>query len=74
MVNDCWLPRIALIGQCLLLVVSGVLISLGHDSVITDIFCACSGGLITGHVVSKVKTAASGSASGTDATDGESTP
>lgn len=45
-VNDCWLPRLYVLGQVAVVAVCGVLIALGKDSVITDLFCAAGGGLI----------------------------
>lgn len=44
--QDCWLPRLYVLGQVALVVVCGVLIGLGRDSVITDLFCAAGGGLV----------------------------
>lgn len=50
--TDIWLPRILAVGQILLLVCSAALIALGHNSIITDLFCAGSGGLLASSVIS----------------------
>jgi hypothetical protein len=44
--DDKWLPRLHILGQVAVMCVSGLLIELGHNSTITDIFCASSGGLL----------------------------
>jgi glycopeptide antibiotics resistance protein len=44
--TDLWIPRLYVLGQMAVLVICGALIALGHNSTITDIFAACSGGLI----------------------------
>lgn len=44
--QDCWLPRLYVIAQVVVLVVCGALIGIGKDSVITDLFCAGAGGLL----------------------------
>jgi hypothetical protein len=49
--TDCWIPRITLIGQIVLLCVCGALISLGRDSIITNLFAAGSGGLLSSTIL-----------------------
>lgn len=44
--NDVWLPRLHLMAQMVLLVVCGLLIGFGHNSSVTDLFCAGAGGLL----------------------------
>ena len=46
MVTDCWLPRLYVLGQVVLVVVCGVLVALGKDTLITDLFIAAGGGLV----------------------------
>lgn len=53
MTQDCWIPRITLLSQLVLLVVCAVLIGLGHDSIITDLFCAGSGGILATGLLAK---------------------
>lgn len=54
--TDIWLPRMYLMAEVALLIVSGILICLGHDSTVTDLFCA-SGGALTAHtLVTKLRT------------------
>jgi hypothetical protein len=58
--SDVWLPRLHLLSQVVLLVVCAALIGTGHDSVITDLFCAGAGGVLattTYAVVTKGRTA-----------------
>ena len=52
MAQDCWIPRITLLSQVVLLVTCAVLIALGNDSVITDLFCAGAGATLGTHLVS----------------------
>jgi hypothetical protein len=52
--TDTWIARLYVLGEIVMFVTTGVLIALGHDSVITDLFCVAGGGL-TGHsLLSKV--------------------
>lgn len=51
---DMWIGRLTILGQVVVLLVSGTLIALGHDSVITDLFCAAGGGLLTAGVLKTV--------------------
>jgi hypothetical protein len=44
--SDLWIPRLYVLGQIAALVVTGILIALGEDSVITDVFCAAAGSLL----------------------------
>jgi hypothetical protein len=44
--TDIWLPRLHLLAQVALLVVCAALIGTGHDSTITDLFCAGAGGVL----------------------------
>lgn len=50
--QDCWIPRLTLVSQVVLLSVCAVLIALGHDSMITDLFCAGAGATLGTHVIS----------------------
>jgi len=43
---DIWLPRLHLLAQVTLLVACAALIGTGHDSTITDLFCAGAGGVL----------------------------
>lgn len=43
---DVWLPRLHLMAQVVLLMVCGALIGTGHNSIITDLFCAGAGGVL----------------------------
>ena len=51
--TDKWVPRILALGQLGLIAVCGVLIALGHNSVITDLFIAAGGSLIGSSVITK---------------------
>jgi hypothetical protein len=51
--TDIWIPRILTIGQLGLIVVCGVLIALGHNSVITDLFIAAGGSLVGSSIIGK---------------------
>jgi len=53
--NDIWIPRLYVLGQVAAMGICGVLIALGKDTVITDIFLATSGSLLGTSVASKVK-------------------
>lgn len=54
---DIWIPRILALGQLGLIVVCGVLIALGHNSTVTDLFLAAGGALVGSSVFSRfVKT------------------
>ena len=44
--TDLWIPRLHLLAQVVLLVVCAALIGTGHDSTITDLFCAGAGGVL----------------------------
>jgi hypothetical protein len=44
--DDLWLPRIHMGSQVVLLVVCAILILCGHNSTITDLFCAGAGGIL----------------------------
>ena len=44
--NDIWIPRLYVLGQVVALGVCGVLLALGKDSVITDVFLAAAGSLL----------------------------
>lgn len=44
--QDCWLPRLYVIGQMLIVGVCGALLALGRDSLITDLFLAASGSIL----------------------------
>lgn len=44
--EDKWLPRLHILSQVAIICVCGALIGTGHDSVITEIFCAGAGGLL----------------------------
>jgi hypothetical protein len=46
MTTDVWIPRLYVLGQVAALVVTGILLGLGKDSAVTDVFCAAAGGLI----------------------------
>jgi hypothetical protein len=52
--TDVWLPRLYILGEIVLLVVSGALISTGHDSTITNLFCVAGGGLTAHSFLTKV--------------------
>ena len=52
---DVWIARLSLIGQSVVFGVCGLLIALGHDSVITDLFCAAGGALVASSVLAKLK-------------------
>lgn len=51
---DVWIARLSLIGQGVVFVTCGVLIALGHDSVITDLLCAAGGGLVASSVLARL--------------------
>jgi len=53
--QDVWLARILSLSQLALVCVCGVLIALGHNSVITDLFILGGGSLFGSSVVSKLK-------------------
>lgn len=59
--TDLWIPRLYVLGQVAVLISCAVLIGLGRDSIITDLFCAGSGALL-------------GTAAYTRLTQGKSTP
>lgn len=42
---DVWLPRMYVGAQIIVLVVCGVLVGTGHNSIIQDVFIAAAGGL-----------------------------
>jgi hypothetical protein len=44
--TDMWLPRLHLLAQVAIVCVCGALIGTGHDSTISDLFCAGAGGLL----------------------------
>ena len=44
--SDIWIPRLYVLGQVVALGVCGVLLALGKDSVITDVFLASAGALL----------------------------
>lgn len=46
MLTDCWLPRMYVAAQIVVVAVCGVLIGTGHNSVVTDLFIAAGGGLV----------------------------
>jgi len=53
--QDVWIGRILTLSQLTLVVVCGVLIALGHNSVITDLFILGGGSLFGSSVISKLK-------------------
>lgn len=53
--QDVWLGRILSLSQLALVVVCSVLIALGHDSVITDLFILGGGSLFGSSIMSKLK-------------------
>jgi len=53
--QDVWLARILSLSQLTLVVVCGVLIALGHNSVITDLFIVGGGSLFGSSVISRIK-------------------
>lgn len=53
--QDIWLGRILSLSQLTLVIVCGVLIALGHNSIITDLFILGGGSLFGSSVVSKLK-------------------
>jgi len=53
--QDIWLGRILSLSQLTLVVVCGVLIALGHNSVITDLFILGGGSLFGSSIMSKLK-------------------
>ena len=42
---DCWIPRMYVAGQILVMIVCGILVALGKDSIINDAFLAAAGGI-----------------------------
>ena len=52
---DKWIGRLAILGQVCVVVVCGALVGLGRDSLITDMFLAAGGGLITAGVLARAK-------------------
>ena len=55
MMQDIWLGRILAVSQLTLVIVCGVLIALGHNSVITDLFILGGGSLFGSSIMSKLK-------------------
>jgi len=53
--QDIWLGRILSLSQLALVCVCGVLIALGHNSVITDLFILGGGSLFGSSIMSKLK-------------------
>ena len=53
--QDVWLARILSLSQLTLVVVCGVLIALGHNSVITDLFIVGGGSLFGSSVINRIK-------------------
>jgi hypothetical protein len=51
--KDIWLPRLYILGEIALLIVTGTLIALGHNSTITDLFCVAGGGLTAHSFITK---------------------
>jgi hypothetical protein len=51
--KDIWLPRLYILGEIALLIVSGALIAMGHNSTITDLFCVAGGGLTAHSFITK---------------------
>jgi hypothetical protein len=45
-ITDLWIPRLYILAQIVALVVCGVMICLGHNSVITDVFIGASASLL----------------------------
>ena len=56
---DKWIGRLAVLGQIGVVLVCGALVGLGRDSLITDMFLAASGGLITAGVLARAGIGAS---------------
>jgi hypothetical protein len=56
---DKWIGRLAVLGQIGVVLVCGALVGLGRDSLITDMFLAASGGLITAGVLARAGKGAS---------------
>ena len=56
---DKWIGRLVILGQVVVIIVCGALIGLGRDSLITDMFLAASGGLITAGVLARAGKGAS---------------
>jgi len=44
--TDKWIPRLYIFAQVAVVVICGVMICLGEDTVVTDLFLAAGGGLI----------------------------